>query len=58
MHFFECLRTKGCERKIIDFFYYGQEGYDDLFWQLRTLTGKRMAQFKQFNEVGFIDVKQ
>lgn len=56
--FFKEQSTKGCERKIIDFFYYGQEGYDDLFWQLRTLTGKRMAQFKQFNEVGFIDVKQ
>ena len=56
--FFKEQSTKGCERKIIDFFYYGQEGYDDLFWQLRTLTGKRMAQFKQFNDVGFIDVKQ
>ena len=56
--FFKEQSTKGCERKIIDFFYYGQEGYDDLFWQLRTLTGNRMAQFKQFNEVGFIDVKQ
>ena len=56
--FFKEQSTKCCERKKIDFFYYGQEGYDDLFWQLRTLTGKRMAQFKQFNDVGFIDVKQ
>ena len=56
--FFKEQSTKGCERKKFDFFYYGQEGYDDLFWQLRTLTGNRMAQFKQFNEVGFIDVKQ
>lgn len=56
--FFKEQSTKCCERKKIDFFYYGQEGYDDLFWQLRTLTGKKMAQFKQFNDVGFIDVKQ
>lgn len=56
--FFKEQSTKGCERKKFDFFYYGQEGYDDLFWQLRTLTGNRMAQFKQFNDVGFIDVKQ
>lgn len=53
--FFKEQSTKGCERKKFDFFYYGQEGYDDLFWQLRTLTGNRMAQFKQFNDVEFID---
>lgn len=55
--FFKEQSTKGCERKKFDFFYYGQEGYDDLFWQLRTLTGNRMAQFKQFNDIEFINTK-
>ena len=56
--FFREQSTKGCERKKFDFFYYGQEGYDDLFWQLRTLTGNRMIQFIQFNDVEFINVIQ
>ena len=56
--FFREQSTKGCERKKFDFFYYGQEGYDDLFWQLRTLTGNRITQFKQFNDVEFINVIQ
>ena len=54
--FFKEQSMKGCERKKFDFFYYGQEGYDDLFWQLRTLTGNRMIQFKQLNDVAFINV--
>lgn len=55
--FFREQSTKGCERKKFDFFYYGQEGYDDLFWQLRTLTGNRITQFKRFNDIEFIDTK-
>lgn len=56
--FFKEQSTKGCEKKKFDFFYYGQEGYDDLFWQLRTLTGNRMIQFIQFNDVTFINAIQ
>lgn len=56
--FFKEQSTKGCKKKKFDFFYYGQEGYDDLFWQLRTLTGNRMIQFIQFNDVTFINAIQ
>ena len=56
--FFREQSTKGCERKKFDFFYYDEAAYDDLFWQLRTLTNNRMVQFKTFNEVNFIKVKE
>ena len=56
--FFREQSIKGCERKKFDFFYYDETAYDDLFWQLRTLTNNRMAQFKTFNEVNFIKVKE
>ena len=56
--FFREQSTKGCERKKFDFFYYDEAAYDDLFWQLRKLTNNRMVQFKTFNEVNFIKVKE
>ena len=56
--FFKRQSTDQCKRKCFIFYYYGEEAYDDLFWQLRTLTGKRMAKFKQFNEIHFIDIKK
>ena len=37
---------------------YDKAAYNDLFWQLRTLTNNRMVQFKTFNEVNFIKVKE
>lgn len=56
--FFREQSIKGCERKKFDFFYYDETAYDDLFWQLRTLTNNRIAQFRQFNDVNFIKVKE
>lgn len=56
--FFKQQSTAGCKRKIFDFYYYGQDAYDDLYWQLRTLTDKRVAKFKQFNDVNFINIKK
>lgn len=55
--FFKQQSTAGCKRKKFDFYYYGHEAYDDLYWQLRTLTDKRVAKFRQFNDVSFIDIK-
>ncbi len=56
--FFKQQSTTGCKRKKFDFYYYGHEAYDDLYWQLRTLTDKRVAKFRQFNDVSFIDIKK
>lgn len=55
--FFKQQSSAGCKRKNFTFYYYGQEAYDDLYWQLRTLTDKRIAKFKQFNNVRFENVK-
>ena len=37
---------------------YDEAAYNDLFWQLRKLTNNRMVEFKTFNEVNFIKVKE
>lgn len=55
--FFRQQSSAGCKRKNFTFYHYGQEAYDDLYWQLRTLTDKRIAKFKQFNNVSFKNVK-
>lgn len=56
--FFKEQSTARCSRKSFIFYYYDQKAYDNLYWQLRTLTDKRVAKFLQFNDVSFISVKK
>lgn len=56
-YFFErCSNGNFNERsKTLNFHFYGQEGYKSLHKELYSLTNSRVANFKQFNEVNYID---
>lgn len=54
--FFNAQTKPDCDRKRFTFYYYGQEAYDDLIWQLKTLTKNRLTYLKQYNQLEFHDV--
>lgn len=54
--FFSEQTKPNCDRKNFAFYYYGQEAYDDLIWQLKTLTKNRLTYLKQYNQLEFHDV--
>lgn len=54
--FFKAQTMPDCNRKNLTFYHYGSEAYDDLVWQLRTLTNNRLSYLKQYNNLEFIDV--
>lgn len=56
--FFNEQTKSNCNRKVFKFYYYGQNAYDDLIWQLKTLTKNRLSYLKQYNELEFYDVSK
>lgn len=56
--FFNTQTKPDCDRKKFTFYYYGQEAYDDLIWQLKTLTKNRLTYLKQYNQLEFHDVSR
>lgn len=56
--FFYAQTKPSCNRKIFMFYYYGQDAYDDLIWQLKTLTRNRLTYLKQYNQLKFRDVSK
>jgi hypothetical protein len=56
--FFNAQTKPDCDRKKFTFYYYGQEAYDDLIWQLKTLTKNRLTYLKQYNQLEFHDVSR
>ena len=55
--FFKAQTMPDCKDKNFTFYYYGDNAYDDLIWQLKKLTNNRLSYLKQFNKLNFIDVK-
>jgi hypothetical protein len=47
--------SKDNQNKEIKFYYYGEDGYEDLHKQIDALTRHSTAKFKYFNKVEFID---
>lgn len=56
--FFNAQTKPDCDRKKFTFYYYGQKAYDDLIWQLKTLTKNRLTYLKQYNQLEFYDVSK
>lgn len=52
--FFRVQTLPDCKSKSFTFYYHGQEAYDDLIWQLKTLTKNRLSYLKQYNIIRFI----
>ena len=55
--FFKAQTMPDCKDKNFTFYYYGDNAYDDLIWQLKKLTNNRLSYLKQYNKLNFIDVK-
>lgn len=53
--FFKTQTLPDCKSKSFTFYYHGQEAYDNLIWQLRTLTNSRLSYLKQYNIIRFIE---
>ena len=53
--FFETQTRPQCHSKTIKFYYYGQDAYDDIIWQLKTLTNNRTSYLNQYNNIQFED---
>lgn len=56
--FFKKQSEPGCDRKEFVFYYYGDDSYDDIIWQLKHLTGNQTSKFKERNVITFINTKQ
>lgn len=56
--FFKNQTKNNCHSKNFVFYYYGQKAYDDLIWQLRTLTNNRISYLNQYNSIKFEDVSK
>ena len=54
--FFKSQTLPDCKSKKFTFYYYRQDGYDDLIWQLKILTNNRLSYLKQYNQLEFYDV--
>lgn len=55
--FFKAQTMPDCKSKSFVFYYYGDDAYDDLIWQLKQLTHNRLSYLKQYNKLEFIDIK-
>lgn len=55
--FFKAQTMPNCKDKNFTFYYYGDDAYDDLIWQLKKLTNNRLSYLKQYNKLTFIDLK-
>lgn len=55
--FFKAQTMPDCKSKSFVFYYYGDDAYDDLIWQLKQLTHNRLSYLKQYNRLEFIDIK-
>lgn len=53
--FFYSQTIKSCQKKKFVFYHYGQTAYDDIIWQLRTLTKNRTSYLNQYNDIEFVD---
>lgn len=53
--FFNSQTIKSCQKKKFVFYHYGQTAYDDIIWQLRTLTKNRTSYLNQYNDIEFVD---
>lgn len=47
-----------CSKKNFTFYYYGEEAYDDLIYQLDILTHNRYTNLKECNNIKFYNIKQ
>ncbi len=56
--FFLNQTKKDCRSKSFVFHHYGQDAYDDIIWQLKTLTNNRTSYLNQYNDIQFKDSKQ
>lgn len=55
--FFKAQTMPDCKDKNFTFYYYGDDAYDDLIWQLKKLTNNRLSYLKQYNKLTFTDLK-
>lgn len=55
--FHEQSQVNAKKKKFV-FYYYGEEGHDDLDYNLRILTNNKLTLFYAMNEVEFIDSKR
>lgn len=53
--FFKNQTKKDCRSKSFVFYHYGQDAYDDIIWQLKTLTNNRTSYLNQYNTIEFKD---
>lgn len=53
--FFKAQTQPNCKGKEFVFYHYGQSAYDDIIWQLKTLTNNRTSYLNQYNSVQFKD---
>lgn len=53
--FFKNQTKKDCRSKSFVFHHYGQDAYDDIIWQLKTLTNNRTSYLNQYNTIEFED---
>lgn len=53
--FFLNQTKKDCRSKSFVFYHYGQDAYDDIIWQLKTLTNNRTSYLNQYNTIEFED---
>ena len=53
--FFKNQTKKDCRSKSLVFYHYGQDAYDDIIWQLKTLTNNRTSYLTQYNTIEFED---
>ena len=53
--FFKNQTKKDCRSKSFVFYHYGQDAYDDIIWQLKTLTNNRTSYLNQYNTIEFED---
>lgn len=53
--FFKNQTKKDCRSKSLVFYHYGQDAYDDIIWQLKTLTNNRTSYLNQYNTIEFED---
>ena len=53
--FFKNQTKKDCHSKSFVFYHYGQDAYDDIIWQLKTLTNNRTSYLNQYNNIRFED---
>ena len=57
-NFFLNQTKKDCRSKSFVFHHYGEDAYDDIIWQLKTLTNNRTSYLNQYNDIQFKDSKQ